>query len=373
MAGKVQHEIPQLYQRGFQIPSTDGKEQIYVYRRGAKPFISAINRSGAQSYFYSEPSKDGIRTLDDEITDYEGHLTTLVNELRSAEPGGQANATTAAEVISHLTTRNAHLRGAFAHGLTTMADSFTELFSDEDAVRRLIGLEGPGVTDTFRSHVVDRLAQQLPAINPALSNVPDELMTRIAYAMIREQFTSFYAQQKGQIDGLIGMLLGEAKSVAADAHRKALAKTNTPNLRTAELSTLAWRVVATDEDLILPDCVALGVERDGQIHPLMMAKLSEIDTVFFAPILPTRRRRFSDNSVGSTHWPGARQPKSSSGMRTHSVAPPSEVPGARSDPRPPLSWLSLIGCAALRGWGASPAWSSGVSLTGLGSVNSPRL
>lgn len=280
MAGKVQHEIPQLYQRGFQIPSADGKEQIYVYRRGAKPFISGINRSGAQSYFYSEPSKDGTRTLDDEITDYEGHLATLVKELRAVGLGEQANATTAAEVIAHLTTRNAHLRGAFAHGLTTMADSFTELFSDEDAVRRLIGLEGPGVTDTFRGHVVDRLAQQLPAINPALANVPEELMTRIAYAMLREQFTSFYTQQKGQIDVLIGMLSGEAKSVAADAHRKALAKSDTSNLRVAELSTLAWRVVATDEDLILPDCVALAVERDGQIHPLMMAKLSEIDTVF---------------------------------------------------------------------------------------------
>ena len=83
MAGIIQHEIPQLFQRGFLIPETGDAERVFVFRRGGKSYPSHINRSGAERYFYSQPSLAGERTLDDEITDYESRLTTLVSELRS--------------------------------------------------------------------------------------------------------------------------------------------------------------------------------------------------------------------------------------------------------------------------------------------------
>lgn len=82
MAGKVQHEIPRLFQRGFLIPNTGDAERIFVFRKGGKNYPSNIDRSGAESYFYSEPSSDGSRTLDDELTHYESRLTSLVKSLR---------------------------------------------------------------------------------------------------------------------------------------------------------------------------------------------------------------------------------------------------------------------------------------------------
>jgi hypothetical protein len=47
MAGKVQHEIPRLFLRGFLIPGGEA-EQVYVYRKGkARPYPSNIDRVAA--------------------------------------------------------------------------------------------------------------------------------------------------------------------------------------------------------------------------------------------------------------------------------------------------------------------------------------
>lgn len=275
MSGKVQHEIPQLFQRGFLIPDRGEAERIFVFRKGGNSFPSNIDRSGAESYFYSELSIDGTKTLDDEITDYEGRLGNLVNRLRAVPIGDQADAPVAAEVIAHLTTRNAHLRGAFAYGFSTIAKGALDAFSDEDNVRRLVGLDGPDVTEDFREHLSRALAKE-PIV--AALGIPPALLEKMAFAFIREGFSPFFAEQRPIIEFFLTKLSAEAKDHAREGHRQALAKSSTPDLRVAMLSDLTWTVVTVEHDLIVPDCVALAIEDDGDIHPLMMATPKHIST-----------------------------------------------------------------------------------------------
>ncbi len=284
MAGKVQHEIPQLYQRGFLIPNTGDAERIFVFRRGGQVYASNINRSGAEGYFYSKPSEDGSRTLDDEITDYEkDRLDGLVHELRGLSVGAIADPSTAAEVIAHLTTRNAHLRGTFTEGFTTVARSAFSAFTDQGNLKRLLGLEETRVTQVFRDHMGKALANE-PLITSL--GIPQDLLEKLAFTHTREGFGPFFDQFRPTLEAQLKRVTIEANDYAREGHRRALSSGPVPARRVAQLSDFRWEVVASGTDLILPDCVALAVQHSGEVHPLMMVDTNTIQSV----VLPLTSR-----------------------------------------------------------------------------------
>jgi hypothetical protein len=275
MAGKVQHEIPQLYQRGFQIPSADAAERIFVFRKNGI-FASNIDRAGAESFFYSGLAIDGSRTLDDKITEYENRLGILVQQLRSAPIGTRIDSNLAAEVIAHLTTRNAHLRGAFTYGIQTLTKSAMDKFGDENNIRRLMGIDSPAISDEFRERFIGRL---LSEAKKAGVDMPVALLERIAFAAIREGLPSFLEREMPAIGAMIGQLAKEAATLVRAAHNSALAKTFSPKIPVTNLASLIWQVDETDFDLILPDCVALAIEAEERIQPLMMAEFKSVGMV----------------------------------------------------------------------------------------------
>jgi hypothetical protein len=267
MAGKVQHEIPRLYQRGFLIPDTGDAERVWVFKPDTI-YPSNILRSAAESYFYSELPKAGERTLDDEITEYErDRLTALVATLRAHNPGDLADGDTAAEVIAHLTTRNGHIRGAFKSGLETMASSASEIFTDEDTVRRVAGIDGPMIPDRFREMIGGTLNN---LSIPNRDQFPAGLLEMMLFAAVREGFSPIFQGQMATMKAQLNLLFSLAPTLVRDGHNKALADSFVPDARTQDLSGFTWRVNQSPVDLILPDCVALAFGDDGA-EPLMMA------------------------------------------------------------------------------------------------------
>lgn len=272
----MQHEIPQLFQRGFLIPETGDAERVFVFRREGNVFPSNIDRSGAQSYFYSKPTLDGQRTLDDEITEYEGRLTGLVAELRALPVGANANAEVSAEVIAHLTTRNAHLRGALAHGFKGILTGAATVFGDEDNLRRLLCIDKPIISDAFRARIATALSNE-PLV--VALGIPPTLMERFIFAYVREGFSPLFDQQMPIFKAVFGSLVKEVTEHARDGHNEMLARSVVPDARVRRLSSLAWKVVASEYDLILPDCVALSADNEGNYQPLMMASFDDIQEV----------------------------------------------------------------------------------------------
>lgn len=282
MAGKVQHEIPRLYQRGFLIPDTGNAERIWVFRAD-KVFPSNIDRSGAESYFYSELPKVGEHTLDDAITEYErARLTALVSLLRAQKPGDIVDGETAAEVIAHLTTRNAHIRGTFKSGLETMVAGAEEVFTDEDKVRRMAGIDGPMIPDRFRE-LIANVIDKLPI--PNREQIPTQLLEMLIFAVVREGFSSMFENQIPQLRAQLAMMATNAPDMIRDSHNKALAESLVPDKRAQDLSGFAWHVEESPVDLILPDCVALAFGDDGA-EPLMMAGSGKRDMI----VLPLTAR-----------------------------------------------------------------------------------
>lgn len=283
MAGTIQHEIPRLFQRGFLIRKTGNAERVYVFRRGGNIYASNIDRSGAERHFYSKPAVDGSSTLDDSITEYEPHLASLVDQLRALPAGSLADPAVAAEVIAHLTTRNAHLRGAFTHVLKKMASKVSEVFGEHERLFQLLGLNEREPSERFRK-VVGSCVREDPRLKQL--DLPAPVLERVAFFFAKENFSETSDGFLHSIQTLTKQMEQDAKELAADSHKKALAQSVIPDVRVANLSAFQWRVVTTNQDIILPDCVALGLHRDGESHPLMMADHDET----IAVLLPLSSR-----------------------------------------------------------------------------------
>lgn len=275
MAGIHQHEIPQLYQRGFLIPDTGSAERIFVFRKD-RIYPSNINRSGAERYFYSAPNDGDATTLDDTITDYESkRLTSLVVDLRNLPHNAQVDPSVAAEVITHLTSRNAHLRGTFKFAHNTMIDFIGNVLADEERLRMLMGLTGTEVPPAISEKIGEVLGQhgtELP--------IPRQLVDKIAFAFVREQFSAQHSAFAASFLGVVGSLLGETEQLARDQHRKLLSQDGGFGKRANDLSTVTWRVRDVGGPMILPDCVAICCDQAQQFYPLMMSNVSEIIDIF---------------------------------------------------------------------------------------------
>jgi hypothetical protein len=93
-----------------------------------------------ERHFYSELSTDGTQTLDDLITGYEARLGSLLATLRAASPRSEVDATVAAEVVTHLTIRNAHIRKSIGAGMQLLIDKASNLLTDETNLRSMLGV-----------------------------------------------------------------------------------------------------------------------------------------------------------------------------------------------------------------------------------------
>lgn len=126
--------------RGFLVPGRGKAEQVRVFSKD-KTFVASIDDVAAERHFYSELSTDGTKTLDDLITDYEEIFKTKYFSLRDLPFGTEADRTLAAEVVAHLTIRNAYLRRRISGGMRSLMDSAADLFCNEENLRLIMGVD----------------------------------------------------------------------------------------------------------------------------------------------------------------------------------------------------------------------------------------
>lgn len=282
MSGKNQHFIPRSLLRGF-LAARSGEENVWVYRRD-KVFNPSLGGVAAQRFFYSELAIDGARTLDDTITEYETGLNDKIQYLRDRTGTDTIDPAQVAEVIAHLTIRNAHTRSVMSHGLRHFVVNATALFSDEVAIRNLIGFDNDAPNSKFSKMVLDIL-QKEPRL--AQHGISPEALLPISIALAKEGLPEFIKQQSPILRGLLAQFYFQADQISRDSHVKALAQGVVPELRVDALSKLHWRVEETTRPLILPDCVALCIDEGAQILPLLLADADKLGLVLM-PISATK-------------------------------------------------------------------------------------
>lgn len=277
MAGRNQHHIPQFLQRGFAVVGSNG-HRIWRFDRERLPTRPrSIRSTASEDWFYSDDPVDGSRTLDDEITDEERPIFALLSSLPSLGAGAFIDASEAATLVTHLAPRTAHFRQTIEKGMRQLVVGASELFTSEEKLTALLGLDKNEPNEVFRSHISETLKS-----NEAIASLglPDRVIERIAFYLAKEQFETTLGETMPAFRQLFHKWADEAETIARRGHNKALAKRDGPNARYDYLASLHWRIVAADkEGAILPDCVAIAVAYDGSTAPLMLADWDETAAV----------------------------------------------------------------------------------------------
>lgn len=279
MAGSKQHNIPQALLRGFRIPGGGNKDsKTWLYEKGIEPRPEFIKDEVAvERHFYSEPSKDGSRTLDDDITDFETALGRRLHKLKTAPIGQTVHADNAAKIIAHLTIRNAHLRRTFTGGVKTLLDRAVEMFCNEATLGPILGFDQATPTERLKT-LIDEHLKENPALAP--TGLPSHVLHQIAHMMLKERFRTFFAEQVPFRTALLGTLVAQAPAFIRDSHNKILSSTLVPDGRVEPLKKLHWRMLpCPHEGFVLPDCVALAVDDQSGFKPLIMADLKDVTSV----------------------------------------------------------------------------------------------
>jgi hypothetical protein len=286
MAGAFQHHIPQSLLRGFRVPGgSKKKSKVWFFENGRAPRLELVKDIGGELYFYSELPTDGAKTLDDKITDYETVFDRYFRQLKATPPGQAVDPRQASEVVAHLTIRNAHLRQIFSLGLESIYSGSANLFGNEVNLRPILGVDDKTPSKKLREAVDEQIAQ-----NPQLSSsgVPARVLYQIVQMALQENFNQLFTDQIPQFITMLSQIASDAPRLAREAHNNALETVATPDGRIQLLEVLSWSVqTASDISFILPDCVALGLDKKNGLQSLMGADLKDVEAVLM-PLSPKK-------------------------------------------------------------------------------------
>lgn len=268
MSGPNQHHIPQFLQRAFGVkPKGKRSKQIWEYRLDAEPKLNEISKTASGDFFYSYPSSDGDKTLDQKITDAENPLSDFHKTIRAQSVGSEVEANLAAEFVAHFAVRSSHIRVSFADGLRHMLARASDVFTDRARLAQIIGIDQDEPSDNFRENLKDLLSN-----NPefAFVGIPPEVLERVAFYIARESFERTSAETiplaaRAFEDVALGL-----SAAARNGHNRALEEIHEKNVRRELLSTFGWTIdAAPAEGAILPDCIAVAHNGHEHAQPLM--------------------------------------------------------------------------------------------------------
>lgn len=276
MSGDNQHFIPQQYLKGFKIQGISGGKRVWVYRQDVAPEMRYIDEVAADEHFYSPPAPG---SLDDIITVYENKLAAHFKALRKAPIGPFVNGAVPAEVISHLTIRTESMRKGLSFAAQQMALQMFQTFSDEDAIRKLMELDGDGPGKLLKNMVDEMLDKHAEDLKR--TGLSREAVERLAFGMAKERFPEIATAARRMVTAAAAHIHSGADDLVANAQKKALAKSLVPEERVAFLSSLSWEIIAGAEEVILPDCVSIALQPDGRPKPLILSDKDDIRAVIF--------------------------------------------------------------------------------------------
>ena len=105
MAGKKQHHVWQMLQRGFSWREHNDSH-VWVYRRDEAPKQTVTRKFGRESHFYGEEGS----AADVNITDFENSMQEFIHESRTKSDGEPVDTKLAAALVAHLEMRSLFLR-----------------------------------------------------------------------------------------------------------------------------------------------------------------------------------------------------------------------------------------------------------------------
>ncbi|QPQ54375.1 hypothetical protein IC614_08415 [Allosphingosinicella flava] len=268
MAGKRQHYVPRLLQRGF-LATEDG-ERTWLHRAGGPARLVGIKDVGTEDWFYSRKGAPGELTLDDAITAFEQDLGKDVAILRTTPPGAAIDANLAARITVHLVMRTAHLRQTIEKGIDGITGEIESLFTDPSRLGAMMGIDSP----MLASAVMDAIRSTAQDLVPA--GFPAALSERLLAFFMRERGDELAAQAVATLTPMFPTLFKGLASRVRDSHNAIVAKPLDDHGWVNALTGFQWTIEA-GTDLILPDAVALAREVGESFAPLLFTTAADAE------------------------------------------------------------------------------------------------
>lgn len=265
MAGKRQHYVWQLLQRGFGRKSY-GDHHIWVYRKNSKPTQTVTRSFGVSKAFYGpEGSK-----ADANITDFENRMQSFIQEARVKKMGEEIDRDMTAEIISHLEMRSLFIRNEISRLGKRVLTTLEGILSSPKGTRELfiaVARSHPEMLD----EALDREA------------IPDE-MRPLAHQMFEQLVSGAISDASSDLAQyakiIITPLIEDVAVLATDAHNRSLRQPFSEVERTIAHRSLRYFVYHIDEgNLILPD-THLAFFKDRGCAPVSQ-KGDRIEAVVF--------------------------------------------------------------------------------------------
>lgn len=275
MSGRKQHHIPRLMLRGFLIEGGKGTEKVWVTRADGKSYSSSISDVACERDFYSDPSIDGTKTLDDKITEYESRLAGLVNTLRSLNVGAKAPTDIVAEIIAHLVPRAANMRNLLRRGLGGVVEGAASAFKDPQRVASLLGIDGLEPGDKFRQRLGESIGDAMP-----IHSIPQAVFDRVAFALVREGFPQTFPGLAPMMEGLLQQLAVLGGETMRENHAKALSQSLAHPTHQQDLQRFEWFIAAgPPAGALLPDCVTLARRGVTVFTPYILTDRTDVNAI----------------------------------------------------------------------------------------------
>ena len=281
-SGPNRHYIPQFLQRAFAIPSKAPKarKEIWKFEAGKQPERRLVKNTGSGHFFYSD-------LTDDLITKLEERPVAMLAEIRGKVPGESVSAEAAAAIVSHLSGRTAHIRETTGDILARSLQEAKSSLSKPSHIAAIFGVSADMPTDQFRELVTDPMVQD-PRI--AALGIPPRIFERHAFFLFKEN-SEFVWGPCLDLDSMFSAIdeyQSELAGNVRDSHDKALGEISSPTVHEVFLRTLDWGILtAPEHGAVLPDCVTVAIDQDGNASSHMFVGHESLGAVFM-PVTPEK-------------------------------------------------------------------------------------
>lgn len=239
MAGKDQHHVWQMIQRGFGIQR--GKyHHIWVFTKDEKPKQTTTRKYGSEPNFLTT---DTDRSADEVLTDFENATQGFIHDLRQKEHGAPVSVNDMAPFISHLEMRSMFLRQELSRLNDRLFEGIQDIFSTQARTQALLA--------KHLENNPELIEKELDKLNVQGSD--RDLAAAYAEHALPELIRDAAAKMAGMVHSVFSADLLQTTNLVKNSHIRAIVQGFTEIERTTTHAEFEYSIVKEQGGLILPD------------------------------------------------------------------------------------------------------------------------
>ena len=253
------------------------KTYVTVYHFDRGEFVVPTDGIAAERDFYSEITGDtSAQTLDDRITNYEGFISKALTHVRSTEIGSLVERSLVGELITHLIIRNNYARISSASIALDLFKGLGEILSSAEGTLKFFGIEKDQPSKRFSDSIAEILSERRNEIK--MLGMSESQAHILILEYLKSNPDHLYQVLQPLVNAL-PLINEQAPEIAANAQKRGMGRELSPSQRVKRMTEFEWRVVAAERDLILPDCIAISIMKDGTTAALMLSGFDDVSHI----------------------------------------------------------------------------------------------